>query len=332
MGEAHEDAARLLAGLVEQPVLDGYLKLVANGGCRLSEAAEVVGGTDVIEELRRRNMAWRRLRPGGEPTVLALPPDEALRGVFRARWASAARELQLVLDTIKRLDDPPVRGNGEGGDLGDQQAVQILSGGDETTRVSFSLVNEASREFMTFETAAFEIAPTIDALTGPPEGFAGQVRSRSIWEDAYLEDPGLNRLLTASVAAGEEVRIRPRLPMKLKLADATTALLPLTQTGVTKAILIRNPVICGALREFFNLVWRASSPLSGPAHPHDGFTDRELAMLQSLAAGHTRAHIAQRTKISLRSFDRQCADLRDRLGAATPYQMIANAFRRELLR
>jgi hypothetical protein len=39
--------------------------------------------------------------------------------------------------------------------------------------------------------------------------------------------------------------------MKMKLADHTTAMLPLTPTGTTGALVARAPVIIAALREYF---------------------------------------------------------------------------------
>jgi hypothetical protein len=43
--------------------------------------------------------------------------------------------------------------------------------------------------------------------------------------------------------------------MKMKLADQTTALLPLTPTGTAGALVVRAPVIIAALREYFELLW-----------------------------------------------------------------------------
>ena len=54
--------------------------------------------------------------------------------------------------------------------------------------------------------------------------------------------------------------------MKMKLADHTTAMLPLTPTGTAGALVIRAPVIIAALREYFEMLWERATPLK-PAAP-----------------------------------------------------------------
>jgi hypothetical protein len=47
----------------------------------------------------------------------------------------------------------------------------------------------------------------------------------------------------------------------MKLADHTTALLPLTPAGTAGALVVRAPVIIDALREYFELLWQRATPL-----------------------------------------------------------------------
>jgi hypothetical protein len=49
--------------------------------------------------------------------------------------------------------------------------------------------------------------------------------------------------------------------MKMKLADHTTAMLPLTPAGTAGALVVRAPVIIAALREYFELLWERATPL-----------------------------------------------------------------------
>jgi hypothetical protein len=43
--------------------------------------------------------------------------------------------------------------------------------------------------------------------------------------------------------------------MKMKLADQTAAMLPLTPSGTAGALVIRALVILAALREYFEMLW-----------------------------------------------------------------------------
>lgn len=65
-------------------------------------------------------------------------------------------------------------------------------------------------------------------------------------------------IIQVCAAAGEQARLLPRVPMKLKLADQTTAALPLTPSGTAAALVIRAPVILAALREYFEMLWDPS--------------------------------------------------------------------------
>ncbi len=51
------------------------------------------------------------------------------------------------------------------------------------------------------------------------------------------------------------------MKMKMKLADRTTAMLPLTpgRAGTAGALVIRAPVIITALREYFEMLWERAT-------------------------------------------------------------------------
>ena len=94
----------------------------------------------------------------------------------------------------------------------------------------------------------------------------GRVRCRSIYDAAAMDDPVARRIIQACAEAGEQARLLPSVPMKMKLADHTTAMLPLTPTGTAGALVIRAPVIITALREYFEMLWERATPLK-PQRP-----------------------------------------------------------------
>ena len=49
----------------------------------------------------------------------------------------------------------------------------------------------------------------------------------------------------------------------MKLADHTTAMLPLTPAGTTGALVVRAPAIIAALRQYFELLWERATPPEG---------------------------------------------------------------------
>jgi DNA-binding NarL/FixJ family response regulator len=88
--------------------------------------------------------------------------------------------------------------------------------------------------------------------------------------------------------------------MKMKLADHTTALLPLTPPGTVGALVIRAPVIVAALREYFELLWDRATPLRPERSPVPGsrLTATQQAVLELMAQGLNDAAIARRAGLS----------------------------------
>jgi hypothetical protein len=93
---------------------------------------------------------------------------------------------------------------------------------------------------------------------------AGAVRCRSIYAASVMDEPAARRIIGACAEAGEQARLLAAVPMKMKLADHTTAMLPLTPTGTAGALVVRAPVIIAALREYFELLWERATPLKAP--------------------------------------------------------------------
>ena len=100
--------------------------------------------------------------------------------------------------------------------------------------------------------------------------YLGQRRCRSIYAASAMDDPVARRIIRGCAEAGEQARLLPAVPMKMKLADHTTAMLPLTPTGTAGALVVRTPVIIAALREYFELLWERATPLQALRTPAAG--------------------------------------------------------------
>jgi hypothetical protein len=95
---------------------------------------------------------------------------------------------------------------------------------------------------------------TEDFAQPPLPAFTGQVRCRAIYDVAVMDDAVGWRIIGTCSEAGEQARLLPKVPIKMKLADHNTALLPLTPTGNAAALLIKAPGIVSALRNYFELL------------------------------------------------------------------------------
>ena len=101
---------------------------------------------------------------------------------------------------------------------------------------------------------------TEDFAQLPLPAYGGRVVCRSIYDASVMDDPVARRVIAVCAEAGEPARLLPRVPMKMKLADQMTAMLPLTPR-TAGALVIRAPVIIAALREYFEMLWDRAAPL-----------------------------------------------------------------------
>jgi DNA-binding NarL/FixJ family response regulator len=144
-----------------------------------------------------------------------------------------------------------------------------------------------------------------------------------------MDDPVAWRIIRACAEAGEQTRLLPQVPMKMKLADQATALLPLTPAG-TAALVVKAPVIIAALREYFEMLWERAAPLTppGPAAPADRPTPAQQAVLELMAVGLQDDVIARRAGISVTTVRRHIAAIMQRLGVSSRFAAGAAAQRR----
>src|SRR5205809_207715 len=133
-----------------------------------------------------------------------------------------------------------------------------------------------------------------------PRSAAGSGAARSTPPPRWTTPPP-GRIISGCAGAGEQARLLAEVPMKMKLADHTTALLPLTPTGTAGALVIRAPVIIAALRGYFEMLWERATPLKGrhPAAPAGGLTATQQMVLELMAEGLHDDAIAHRAEISV---------------------------------
>jgi len=257
----------LFMGLVEPEIIDAYEQLQASNGCPRDEAAAVLGDPGLVPALTSRGMAHIVPHTPADPAWLRpAAPDIALQGVLAGHLHRVARDQELLLDGHRRLADAQARAERSMNGRSPGHLVSVLTDQAEISELSASLINTARKDWMTLENLATDMPLTPDFAQPPLPAAAGQVRCRSIYAAAAMEHPVARQIIRDCAGAGEQARLLPRVPMKMKLADDTAALLPVTPNGTTAALLIRAPVITAALREYFELLWERGTPLS-PARP-----------------------------------------------------------------
>lgn len=322
----------LFEGLVASEVIDAYERLLARDGCAKDEAEAVVGGAGLLRALTDSGMAHVLPHTPADPAWLRpASPDLALQGVLAGRQRLLARDQQLLLDGQQRLAAAQARFGVRMTGGFPEHLVTVVSDRRQISELSAALVNTARQDWMTLENLDIEMVLTDDFAQLPLPGSAGQVRCRSIYAAAAMSDPVVRRIIERCAAAGEQARLLPVVPMKMKLADYTTALLPLTAAGSAAALVVRSPVIIAALREYFELLWERATPLKAPrrAAPGGGrLTPAQQRVLELMAEGLHDDAIARRAGLSTTTVRRHIATIMTRLGVSSRFAAGAAAQRR----
>jgi DNA-binding CsgD family transcriptional regulator len=328
---AADSVKSLFEGLVPADVIAAYDRLLASDGCAKDQAEELVGSTELVSALTGSGMAHIQPPSPVDPAWLRpASPDLALQGVLAGYQSRLAREQELLLDGHRRLADAQAQfGTGMTGPF-PEHLVAVISDRTEITELSASLINTARKDWMTLDNLHTEMPLTGDFAQPPLPAFGGRVRCRSIYSASAMEDPVAREVIRVCADAGERARLLPEVPMKMKLADHTTAMLPLTQAGTAGALVIRAPVIVSALRQYFELLWERATPLrSGrPAVPTGRLPPAQQKVLELMAEGLNDDAIARRAGLSTTTVRRYIAAIVTRLGVSSRFAAGAAAQRR----
>ncbi len=330
-GTVRHDIQGLFDGLVPVEVIEAYDRLLATDGCAKDRAEAMVGDPGLVRALTERGMAYIQPHSPAAPAWLRpASPDLALQGVLAGHQHRLARDQELLLAGSQRLADAQARFGTGMNDRFPEHLVSVLNDRAEISALSASLVNTARKDWMTLEDLRTEMPLTEDFAQPPLAASADRVRCRSIYAASVMDDPVGRRIIHSCAEAGEQARLLPDVPMKMKLADRATAMLPLTPTGTAGALVIRAPVIIAALREYFELLWDRATPLRAqrPVPSAERLTPAQQAVLEMMAEGLHDDAIARRAGLSTTTVRRHIAAIMTRLNVTSRFAAGAAAQRR----
>src|ERR1022692_2149653 len=218
-GTVRESIHSLFDGLVPAEVIAAYDRLLARDRCAKAQAQALVGDAGLVEALTGRGMAHIQPHSPADPAWLRpASPDLALQSVLAGHQNRLARDQELLLDGHRRLADAQAQfGIGLNARF-PAHLVSVVSDRAEISELSAALMNTARKDWMTLENLHTEMPLTEDFAQPPLSAFGGRVRCRSIYDAAAMEDPIARRVIRTCAEAGEEARLLPVVPMKLKLA------------------------------------------------------------------------------------------------------------------
>ncbi|WP_415950565.1 hypothetical protein [Streptomyces sp. KLOTTS4A1] len=276
-----------------------YVRLATGGRLPLAEVDERVVGP-----LLRAGLV---ARAGG--MVEARAPRGPLEAAARSYTELAARireigeELTDVWNASQRTD----------------VGVDISTGAIALQEYA-DLIGSASRRIDALTVAPSSGRP-IAVAVGLFDALARGVEVRAVYDSRLLESPEAIEVVGTCMAAGEQARAFPGVPINLVIVDDVVSA-NVTSEGDKEvhAARIRNPRLVAGLRSVFESYWQLSMPLADEALVVDGQKDfRPLVRLLSI--GLTDRAIARELGVSERTVGRRVTRLQELLGADNRFQL-----------
>jgi len=244
-----------------------------------------------------------------DDVVDVLPPTGPLLELAgrHTRRAVAAHQALDDLATIWR--------SAKGGEDG----VELLSGAAADRRSRQALA-ASEREVL-----ALSIGPragkTIEPAVGLQAALDRGVAVRVVYHSRLFQNPSALAVAQACVAAGEQARVFPNVPVNMTIMDDFATLnVSYDNDEPIHLACVHNQRIVASLTAIFAAFWQLAMPLE----PQNALTEapaefRDLIRLLSL--GITDRAIARELGVSERTVGRRVTALQEHLGADTRFQL-----------
>lgn len=210
--------------------------------------------------------------------------------------------------------------------------VEVLRGADAVHRKTTELFANTRASIDELIRAPFYEGPVVHM---PPEqaSLPANVVVRGLYEASLLAHQHVLDAVRESVAHGEDARVCPDAPLRMRIFDGTWAIVTLTlppsdaagmvTPGIDGLLITRSPFL-DALVRLFETFWNQATPLR-----FDTKTDQaEGRLLAYMEAGLTDAAIGMSLGISERTVHRRISALMAHYGASTRFQLGMAAARR----
>ncbi|MEI7031263.1 helix-turn-helix transcriptional regulator [Streptomyces pratensis] len=216
-----------------------------------------------------------------------------------------------------------------------EPGVEHLVGLDRVRERLILLQREVREEVMIFSPGGEQTQENLEASRPLDESLLGRgVRMRTVYLDSVRNSPHTVAYAEWLSGLGRQARTAPTLPVRLIIADHSTAVIPVDSDDTAAgAVVLTGQGALAALCALFESVWETAKPF-GEAAPRDerGLTDTESTALKLLADGFTDEAIAKRLGVSHRTARRVATGLMERLGARSRFEAGVGAVRRGWLR
>jgi DNA-binding CsgD family transcriptional regulator len=312
---------RVYRALLARP--DGSPQELASGlDATASRTRHALARLDRVGLIRRAGRG--RYRPVG--------PESALMVLLSRRRLENEAALARVRDSIEELTDEYRAGRlrTDPGSL-----IEVLSGREAVNRRVDELTRSVSNSLWVLDRP-----PYLEWADGAPETNESEAvftrglldkgaDIRAVYCPQSMDRPGRFATVMRLAALGEQARMLPRLPFKLRVMDRRVALMPLVGDMYDNLVVVHPSGLLDGLIELFEAYWERARPLLPAGDPDQEPGDAEDRLVaRMLLAGLKDQAIGRQLGVSSRTATRRIAAVMERLGADTRFQAGAEAARR----
>ena len=278
-----------------------------------------------LDELERFSLIRPSREQPDEPLLVS--PEIALKELLDEQESDldhhqrdVVRTRQLVASMISEYD----RSQKNRSALPAQQLI----GRDAVLVFTDDLAHSCATEIVAFTPGDSLIRDSSPAGRDADQELLGRgVRIRRLFLESIANDATAMSYVRWLIEQGGEARMVPSLPVRMTIYDRAAAMVAIDPHRSSEgAMLLRGTGVLTALCAFFDFAWGSGSELGVlPDRDDDGLTGQEREILRLLADGDTDAVVARKLGVSVRTTRRIIAELAERLGARSRFQIGAKA-------
>jgi DNA-binding CsgD family transcriptional regulator len=328
------EEGHLVPAQADDLVIPMYLALRRLRSGTLSEVCAAIGVTEGDAEGTWRYLqAMGLVRPMGRGAFTPVDPGSALQDLFdlqRQRLQQQATQLaqthHRALEIITRFRPAVIPGS--------ETSVEVSFVADRHRRAEClrALHQSSQEEEWSMHPGPLPAPAVLErSLELDAESVARGLRVRAIYGHTVAAGTRARKYLSALASLGAEVRLARQVPFDLLLFDSRTAVMPSAPSRPSDLMLVLNgSKLMATYIAMYEDVWSRSAPLfsdeGGTEEGAGALSDRQLAVLQLLAAGLADEQIGRRLGISVRTVGRIASEVMDQIGATSRFQagLLAN--------
>jgi DNA-binding CsgD family transcriptional regulator len=318
MDELHAHLCRL--GLSSRQA-EVYVALLAAGP---SEADRLAKDLRIDQDDVERDLA--ELHASGLVSAdgqqhVPVEPTIALQHLAHTRTAELSQSHQAALNAYReyrRSVSPQLTDN----------LVEVVTGPSIVERI-WNIEEAAQHEVLRFDSPPYHT----HGCANPVEldNLARGVEYRVVYAKSAVQNVAYHGVnIQPCIAAGEQARVLPTVPVKLTIFDRTLAIVSMSfvEAEVNDSLLLVHPSsLLSALTGLFETSWRAALPMHLSARVPSALSPLHRRILELLATGVADDTIAELLGISRRTLSRQLEQLNTRAGALTRFQLALHVAR-----